>query len=215
MSVKHRLAHTVHAISFTVLALSGLSLMFKGKNVFEVVFGGKKGAITVHKTVAWAYATTNAYLSIKVLPEIGIRGSLNLKAFYQKAFYWFVFLSLFIMVPTGILLTFRWIEKEIFLFTAAVHKTFAVILIFITLIHSLLRLNKPQILFTSLQEECRQCTEKPCIKTCPTNALTAREDGTVEFDDPKCTACNRCVEKCPRKIVFYGERGKPTFVKPV
>jgi len=214
MAVKHKYAHTLHAVSFTVLALSGLSLMLKGKSVFELPFGGKKGAATVHKYVAWLYLTTNAYLSLKILPEVGVRGSLTLKALYQRLFYWFVFLSLSIMVPTGLILTFKGVGRELLLFTASVHKTFALILIATTLTHALIRFHKPAILFSQLKELCRQCAEKPCLGACPTEAIRLTPTGAVEFNDVRCIACNRCVEVCPKKVVYYAQGGKPLFVKP-
>lgn len=216
MAVKHKYTHAVHALAFTILALSGLALMFKGRNLFEVFFAGKKGAETVHKYVAWVYLVTNAYLSLKILPEMGIRGSLTLKAAFQRLFYWFVFLSLAIMVPTGLVQMFKsHFANSLVLFFASIHKTFALILIFTTLIHAVLRFHKPDILFKELKEICQRCKEKPCIPICPTEAIKPAEDGSVLFDDVRCIACMKCVEVCPYKVVYCSERGVPLYVKPV
>ena len=216
MAVKHRYAHGVHAVAFTVLALSGLAILIKGKSLFLVFFGSKKTAESVHKTVAWAYLFTNTYLSLKVLPEMGIRGSLTAKALFQRFFYWFVFLSLAIMVPTGLLLMFReHFSHGTVLFAMSVHKMFALILIAVTTVHAFLRFHKPAILFEKYREICRKCLDKPCIGVCPTEAIVPAEDGTVLFDDVRCIACNRCVEVCPYKVVYYSERGVPLYVKPI
>jgi len=215
MAVKHRYTHTVHALAFTLLALSGLSLLIKGNNPFVVIFGNKKMAELVHKTVAWVYLSTNLYLSFKILPEMGIRGSLTLKALFQRLFYWFVFLSLAIMVPSGLILIFRNnFSHSTALFTLSIHKIFAVLLIGTTVIHALLRFHKPKILFETLKDICRNCADKPCISVCPTEAIEPKNDGTVNFDDIRCIACNKCVEVCPYKVVYYSERGVPLYVKP-
>ena len=46
--------------------------------------------------------------------------------------------------------------------------------------------------------QCHHCVNAPCVKVCPTEALTrnAFED-SVQFDPEKCTGCNECVQACP------------------
>jgi ferredoxin len=216
MAVKHRYAHAIHSLAFLVLALSGLSLLFHGRNVFEIFFGGKKGAEMVHKYVAWVYLFTNAYLSLKILPEMGIRGSLTVKAVFQRLFYWFVFLSLAIMVPTGLVMMFKSnFGKGFVLFSSSIHETFALILITVTLVHAVLRFHKPEVLFRKLKDICRSCSDKPCIPVCPTGAIVPLPDGSVGFNDVRCIACMKCVEVCPYKVVYVSERGVPLYVKPV
>jgi len=216
MAVKHRYTHAVHALAFTVMALSGLAVMIKGRTVFEIFFGGKKNAEVVHKLVAWVYLFTNAYLSLKILPHIGIRGVVHIKALFQRLYYWFVFLSLSIMVPTGLLLMFRSsFPAKVVLFTLSVHKTFALILIAATVVHAFLRFHKPKILFSVLEDLCKNCKDKPCIGVCPTEAIFPAFDGTVTFNDVRCIDCRKCVEVCPYKVVYYSERGVPLYVKPV
>jgi len=215
LAVKHKYTHAVHALAFVIMGLSGMALMIKGKNLFEVLFGGKKNAELVHKITAWVYLFTNTYLSLKILPDVGIRGNLTPKALFQRLFYWFVFLSLTIMVPTGLILIFRSnFSPKLTLFTMSVHKTFALVLITVTLVHALIRFNKPRILFEKYVELCKKCLEKPCISVCPTEAIKPKDDGSVEFNDIRCIACNKCVEVCPYKVVYYSERGVPLYVKP-
>ncbi len=216
MAVKHKYTHAIHALTFAAMALSGLALLIKGRNIFEVIFGGKGNAETTHKTAAWVYLLTNTYLSLKILPEMGIKGNLTLKALFQRGFYWFVFLSLTIMVPTGLVLIFRHqMPSELTLFTLSIHKTFALILISATLIHAVLRFHKPRILFEKYKEICRKCAEKLCISVCPTEAIVVTEDGSINFNDVRCIACNKCVEVCPHKLVYYSDRGVPLYIKPV
>ncbi len=216
MAVKHKYTHTLHALAFTIMALSGLAVMIKGNNAFGALFAGKKNAEVVHKVVAWVYLFTNSYLGLKILPEMGIRGNLTVKALFQRLFYWFVFLSLVIMVPTGLLLMFKQnFSAGLVLFTLSIHKTFALILIGITVIHAFLRFHKPGMLFEEYKEICRKCVEKLCIGVCPTWAISVASDGSIAFDDVRCIACNKCVEVCPYKVVYYSQRGVCLYVKPI
>jgi protein NrfC len=47
--------------------------------------------------------------------------------------------------------------------------------------------------------QCRQCTDPPCVKTCPEGALTANaEFGNARIvDREKCVGCGACVAACP------------------
>ncbi len=216
MAVKHKYTHILHSLAFTVMAFSGLALMIKENNLFGVFCGGKKNAESIHKIVAWVYLVTNTYLSLKILSDIGIRGNLTLKALFQRFFYWFVYLSLAIMVPTGLVLTFRHrFSSGLIFFTMSIHKTFALMLIAVTLVHAFLRFHKPKILFEKFKEICRKCMEKPCIGVCPTAAIDVAYDGSILFNDVRCIDCKKCVEVCLHKVVYYSERGFPLYVKPV
>jgi len=48
-------------------------------------------------------------------------------------------------------------------------------------------------------EPCRQCVDPPCVKECPTSALTANAKyGNVRMvDKEKCIGCGTCHEVCP------------------
>lgn len=58
---------------------------------------------------------------------------------------------------------------------------------------------------------CRACKEPPCIKVCPTNALTLRAGGGVNLNMRKCIGCQNCVEACPFTAIAWDE----TVSKPV
>jgi protein NrfC len=48
-------------------------------------------------------------------------------------------------------------------------------------------------------EQCRQCIDPECLKSCPTGALHVDKDnGNIRtVDKEKCVGCKSCVEACP------------------
>jgi len=48
---------------------------------------------------------------------------------------------------------------------------------------------------------CAQCTDYPCVKSCPFDALSVDEKtSAVLVDREKCTSCGLCIEACPGEI---------------
>ena len=43
---------------------------------------------------------------------------------------------------------------------------------------------------------CRACSDPPCARVCPENALKVRPGGGVILDQSKCIGCGHCVEAC-------------------
>jgi len=43
---------------------------------------------------------------------------------------------------------------------------------------------------------CVQCEEKPCIDSCPVNAISANTNGTITISS-ECTSCGSCKQACP------------------
>ncbi|MEM3561590.1 MAG: 4Fe-4S binding protein, partial [Nitrososphaerota archaeon] len=43
---------------------------------------------------------------------------------------------------------------------------------------------------------CRACSDPPCAKVCPTDALKVREDGGVILIPSKCIGCGNCKDAC-------------------
>ncbi len=43
---------------------------------------------------------------------------------------------------------------------------------------------------------CYACQQPECAESCPTEALTKRKGGGVEFDAEKCIHCQECVKAC-------------------
>lgn len=61
----------------------------------------------------------------------------------------------------------------------------------------------------SIPYHCRQCEDAPCIKVCPTGALT-REDLTasVVLNRDKCIGCYTCIIVCPFGVIKKSRDGK-------
>ena len=49
---------------------------------------------------------------------------------------------------------------------------------------------------------CNQCTDAPCVRICPTNALFKRRDGIVDLNGAACIGCRACMEACPYDQLF-------------
>jgi carbon-monoxide dehydrogenase iron sulfur subunit len=52
---------------------------------------------------------------------------------------------------------------------------------------------------------CRACKDPPCMKVCPTNALTKRPGGGVILNQSKCIGCKRCVETCTLNAIQWDD----------
>lgn len=50
---------------------------------------------------------------------------------------------------------------------------------------------------------CRACSDPPCAKVCPTDALLAREGGGVRLKAELCIGCGNCVATCPFGAIFW------------
>jgi Fe-S-cluster-containing hydrogenase component 2 len=48
---------------------------------------------------------------------------------------------------------------------------------------------------------CAQCEDYPCVKACPTKALSiSKRTGAVLVKKNACIGCGKCIEACPGKI---------------
>ncbi len=55
---------------------------------------------------------------------------------------------------------------------------------------------------------CNQCEDAPCLKACPTGAITRRDDGIVLVDEDVCCGTRACVTACPYGAMhFYEDKG--------
>ena len=55
----------------------------------------------------------------------------------------------------------------------------------------------PNLSLSYLAVACNHCADPPCIKVCPTNAITKRDsDGIVLVDQQKCLGKSECGAKC-------------------
>jgi Fe-S-cluster-containing dehydrogenase component len=57
---------------------------------------------------------------------------------------------------------------------------------------------------------CRACSDPPCTKVCPTDALVNREGGGVKLHPELCIGCHNCEEACPFGAIFWEDtQNKP------
>jgi anaerobic dimethyl sulfoxide reductase subunit B len=64
----------------------------------------------------------------------------------------------------------------------------------------------PDLSITYLVQPCYHCAQAPCIKACPVDAITKREDGIVTVDRGLCLgkSCQLCMEACPYGCPQFG-----------
>ncbi|MDR1993424.1 MAG: 4Fe-4S binding protein [Nitrososphaerota archaeon] len=59
------------------------------------------------------------------------------------------------------------------------------------------RIRTTRINTTNLASACRACTDAPCVKACPKEALTqSKQTGLIKVDETKCVGCGWCIESC-------------------
>ncbi len=59
----------------------------------------------------------------------------------------------------------------------------------------------PNVSMRFIPRPCMQCSNAPCVGSCPVNATWIRKDGIVEIDYEQCIGCRYCISACP-----YGAR---------
>jgi tetrathionate reductase subunit B len=52
---------------------------------------------------------------------------------------------------------------------------------------------------------CMHCKDAPCIKACPSKAITRLDDGRVVINEQKCDLEEECVAACPYGAIFINE----------
>ncbi len=55
----------------------------------------------------------------------------------------------------------------------------------------------PDLAAYNLSISCQHCQDAPCLKGCPSGALSKRADGIVILDQSKCLGCRYCEWTCP------------------
>ena len=49
---------------------------------------------------------------------------------------------------------------------------------------------------------CMHCQDAPCLKACPTEAVTRLNDGRVVIDQDKCCGMKACIAACPYGAIY-------------
>jgi carbon-monoxide dehydrogenase iron sulfur subunit len=58
--------------------------------------------------------------------------------------------------------------------------------------------------------QCRHCEEAPCVRVCPSGALTRASEATpVLVVHQKCIGCGFCVESCPFGVIRLARSAEP------
>ena len=67
----------------------------------------------------------------------------------------------------------------------------------------------PNSYYFYLPRICNHCTNPPCLKACPRQAIYKREeDGVVLIDQERCRGYQHCVAACPYKKIYFNTRTK-------
>jgi molybdopterin-containing oxidoreductase family iron-sulfur binding subunit len=67
----------------------------------------------------------------------------------------------------------------------------------------------PQAKVMFLPTLCMHCADAPCMKACPTGAISKREkDGIVLVDQDKCCGSKACIAACPYGALHFYEEEK-------
>ena len=53
------------------------------------------------------------------------------------------------------------------------------------------------------KHQCMHCSEAPCAKACPANAIEVHKEGPVVIRPDKCIGCQYCIEACPYDVPRY------------
>ena len=63
----------------------------------------------------------------------------------------------------------------------------------------------PKVKIHYIAQMCAHCEDAKCMKVCPVQAISRREDGFVLIDPAKCAGCGQCVKACPNGAVYFNE----------
>lgn len=55
---------------------------------------------------------------------------------------------------------------------------------------------------------CMHCEDPICMRFCPVDAITQRNDGILQIDKDRCNGCGVCAAVCPYGAIYMGPDGK-------
>jgi len=53
---------------------------------------------------------------------------------------------------------------------------------------------------------CNHCKDAPCMKACPTHAISRSKGGIVQIDEYKCCGSQACVGACPYGAMYFPDK---------
>jgi len=64
----------------------------------------------------------------------------------------------------------------------------------------------PDLWLEFLPKLCNHCSDPPCVKACPNNAIIKTGDGPVILDRENCDGCQACMEVCPYNVIQFNQQ---------
>ena len=69
----------------------------------------------------------------------------------------------------------------------------------------------PKARLSFLPTLCMHCEDPPCMKSCPTKAISRRDDGIVLINEDKCAGSRACLTACPYNAISVWEEEVPLY----
>lgn len=60
---------------------------------------------------------------------------------------------------------------------------------------------------------CNHCKDAPCMKACPTHAISRSKNGIVQIDEYKCCGSQACVGACPYGAMYFPANKQETEIE--
>src|SRR5450759_3154077 len=58
--------------------------------------------------------------------------------------------------------------------------------------------------------KCDHCSDSPCFRICPVQALRRTDNGTIQVDSDKCIGCKLCLLMCPFSVPTFDSHYRMT-----